>query len=332
MAVAGARRPLLLALRALGLGDFLTALPAFRALARAFPGHRRVLAAPPALAPLVALVPELDGLLPARPLEPLAPCEAPDVAVNLHGRGPQSHRVLLALRPARLLAFRHEEVSESGSGPAFAPAEHEVARWCRMLAAFGVAAHPRELELELELEDPPLAGPGYALLHPGAASGARRWPPARFAALARRLAGEGRRVLISGDARERPLAERIAGEAGLPPHAVTAGRFDLRGLATLVRDAALLVCGDTGVAHLATALGTPSVVLFGPVPPALWGPPAERPWHRALHRGGTGDPHAASVDARLLAIEVDEVLEAIAGLGARSHAAAAPHTRAGARA
>jgi ADP-heptose:LPS heptosyltransferase len=313
VAVAGPTRPLLLVLRALGLGDFLTALPAFRALARAFPEHRRLLAAPPALTPLAALVPELDALLPARPLLELALDEPPDLAVNLHGRGPESHRVLLATRPRRLLAFRHDLVSESFDGPVFAADEHEVTRWCRLLAAFGVPADPRELELELP--DPPLCEPGYALLHPGAASEARRWPPLRFAAVARRLARDGRRVLVSGDARERPLAEQVAREAGLAPHAVTAGRFDLRGLATLVRDASLLVCGDTGVAHLATALGTPSVVLFGPVPPGRWGPPPERGWHRALHRGGTGDPHGASVDARLLAIEVDEVLDAIAGLG-----------------
>nr|WP_249355415.1 glycosyltransferase family 9 protein [Nocardia farcinica] len=43
-----------------------------------------------------------------------------------------------------------------------------------------------------------------------------------------------------------------------------------------------MVCSDTGVGHLATAFGTPSVVLFGPNPPAWWGPPPQRRRHVAL--------------------------------------------------
>ena len=69
-----------------------------------------------------------------------------------------------------------------------------------------------------------------------------------------------------------------------------------------------MLCGDTGVAHLATAFGTPSVVLFGPTPPAEWGPPPERPQHVVLHRGGRGDPHADEPDPGLLAITVEDVL------------------------
>ena len=74
------------------------------------------------------------------------------------------------------------------------------------------------------------------------------------------------------------------------------------------------MCGDTGVAHLATALRTPSVVLFGPTSPALWGPPPDRPWHRALWAGTSGDPHGQRPDPGLLAIGVDQVTEALADL------------------
>jgi ADP-heptose:LPS heptosyltransferase len=88
-----------------------------------------------------------------------------------------------------------------------------------------------------------------------------------------------------------PGASRAA--PGLGPQAVLAGRTDLLGLSALVASARLLVGPDTGVAHLATAFGTPSVVLFGPTSPALWGPPADRPQHRALWAGRTGDNFAA---------------------------------------
>lgn len=68
------------------------------------------------------------------------------------------------------------------------------------------------------------------------------------------------------------------------------------------------------MAHLATALGTPSVVLFGPVSPVEWGPPPERRWHRVLWKRSTGDPHAGEPDPGLLKITVVEVLRALEDL------------------
>jgi ADP-heptose:LPS heptosyltransferase len=74
------------------------------------------------------------------------------------------------------------------------------------------------------------------------------------------------------------------------------------------------VSGDTGVAHLATAFGRPSVVLFGPTSPATWGPPPGRGEHRVLWSGRTGDPHGGRPHAGLLAIEPDAVLAELATL------------------
>jgi len=305
-----------LVLRALGLGDFLTAVPALRALGVALPEHRRLLAMPAALAPLARLAGVADDVIDVAPLAPLPPLpDPPDVAVNLHGRGPESHRILLATRPQRLLAFAHRDVPETAGAPGFRMDEHEVRRWCRLLEAYGIATDARCLDLlppgqRLRVSAPPSAR-GATVIHPGAASPARRWPAERFAAVARAERGSGRRVIVTGSADERALAWSVARAAGVDDRAVYAGRTSLLGLAALVAAAGRVVCGDTGVAHLATALQTPSVVLFGPTSPALWGPPTERPWHRALWTGRTGDPRATTLDEGLSMIGVADVLAAL---------------------
>ena len=293
--------------RALGLGDLLTAVPAFRALARAFPDHERVLAAPAALAPLVELIDGIDRLALAGELEPLrAELHQADVAVNLHGRGPQSHRIVLAAHPRGVLWFAHDAVPESAGAPRWRAGEHEVARWCRMLTEYGIPADPAELDLL-----PPRSRDDTTIIHPGAASAARRWPPERFAEVARVEVQRGRPVAITGTADERALAESVARLAGLPEACVLAGRTDLAELASLVGASGRVVCGDTGVGHLATALATPSVLLFGPTPPAEWGPPPDRPQHRVVWAGRTGDPHGDRPDPGLLSITVPEVLDAL---------------------
>ncbi len=303
-----------LALRALGLGDFLTGLPALRGLRRAFPGSHLMLAAPPALAPLVRLSRAADELVPAAPLEPLA-VDAPDVAVNLHGRGPESHQVLLATRPRRLIGFEHPAVPESRGLPAWIAAEHEVDRWCRMLDQSGVVTVRTQLRLAAPPGPPVAAAAGALLIHPGAAAPARRWPAERWAEVAKAELAAGRRVAISCGPDERQLAFTVASLAGLEESSIVSG--DLRELASAVGAASVIACGDTGVAHLATALGTPSVVLFGPLPPAEWGPP---PWHPhvALWAGRRGDPHGDALDAGLLAITPQQVVAAAGRLRRRA--------------
>jgi len=299
----------LLVYRTLGLGDLLTAVPALRALSRAFPDHHRVLATPRALARLVELTGAVDEVADAGPLAPLPPeLHDADVAVNLHGRGPQSHELLLAARPRRLIAFAQPALG--WAGPEWRAGEHEVARWCRLLEECGIAADPGDLRIAPPAVEPPDPARGATLIHPGAASGARRWPAERWAAVARAELAAGRRVAITGSAGERALAQAVAKAAGLSGDSVLAGRTSLLELAAAVASAARVACGDTGVAHLASALGTTSVVLFGPTPPAEWGPPLRGP-HVVLWAGRRGDPHATAPDPGLLAIRTDQVSAAL---------------------
>jgi ADP-heptose:LPS heptosyltransferase len=308
------RQPRLLVLRALGLGDLLTGVPALRALADGFRGYRLTLACPRELAPLALLTGAVAEVADAAgPVVPFSVGRAPELAVNLHGRGPESHRALLALEPGRLIAFACPAAGVE-QGPVWAEEEHEVHRWCRLLGESGIPADRSRIDLDPPAIRVPEPLRGLTIVHPGAAARARRWPRERFAAVARAQADEGRRVVVTGGPGERETADEVARLAGLPSGAVLAGRTALPVLAALVAAAERLVCGDTGVAHLATAFRTPSVVLFGPVSPSRWGPPPDRPWHRALWSGRTGDPHGAAVDPGLLSIEVVEVLEALGGL------------------
>jgi ADP-heptose:LPS heptosyltransferase len=310
----GAGRPILLVLRARGLGDFLTAIPAYRALAENFPRHRCILAAPAALTSLARLCRYFDGFLPFDALRALPPrLGRPDIAVNLHGPDPASHRILLETRPRRLLTFAREDGAGSLAGQAWRPREHDVERWCRLLAAYGVRANPYCLDIPAPRILPSTVR-GATLLHPGAGAGARRWPAERWVALARHEQAAGRQVIITGTLREQPLTRAIAAGAGLPGSAVHAGRTTLRGLVALVAAAGCVVSGDTGVAHLATALATPSLTLFGPSSPFEWGPPPYRPWHRVLWHGHIGDPDGERPDPGMLEITVPEVIESLAEL------------------
>lgn len=303
-------RPALLVLRALGLGDFLTSVPAIRAIARAFPDHYRVLAAPEYLAPLVRLSGGIDEVVDAAPLAPLPDdLGNVDVAINLHGRGPQSHRVLLQTHPRRLIAFANAEIPQSEGFPQWRADEHEIDRWCRLLHESGIPADANDLEIETP--GPDARSRGAIVVHPGAASESRRWPVDRWIELCARISREGYRIVMTGSSAEFRRCRFIARAAHLPIDAVLAGKTDLEQLAGIVASARAIVCGDTGVAHIATALRTPSVVLFGPTSPRYWGPPRNRSRHRVLWRGILGDPHAPYVDPGLASITVDEVLDAL---------------------
>jgi ADP-heptose:LPS heptosyltransferase len=312
-----------LVLRALGLGDLLTAVPALRALRRAHPGAHLVLAAPKQLAELVWLIDAVDELWPTAGLGALHwSGPPPRLAVNLHGSGPESIADLLAVRPRRMLTHRHRDHPDV-PGPAWCADRHEVDRWCRLTEYAGIAAD--RADLRLPRPDRPSPCAGAAIVHPGAASPARRWPPDRFAEVAAALAAGGNRVAITGSAAERGLALRVASAAGLPESAVLAAGTGLGELAAVVAEASLVLCGDTGIGHLATAYATPSVLLFGPTPPARWGPPAGSARHRVLWAGDVDDPYGDRPAPGLLRLTVPEVLEQVRQLRAGQFRAGRGH-------
>jgi ADP-heptose:LPS heptosyltransferase len=300
----------ILILRALGLGDFLTAVPAYRGLRRAFPDATITVAAPAVLEPLAMLTGAIDRLLPVNGLGELAAMwPPPELGVNLHGAGPESIRDLVATGARHMITYRHSEYP-SIAGPEWCDEVHEVERWTQLLILEGIPADPTELGLARPSELPVVSD--AVIVHPGASAEARRWPVSRFAEVARGLASAGHSVVITGSAGERIRCLAVALSAGLSSEWVFAGTLDLGELAALVANARLVVSGDTGIAHLASAYATPSVILFGPTSPTLWGPPAAGR-STVIWRGVTGDPHGRWVDPALLDIGAEEVLDAAQG-------------------
>jgi ADP-heptose:LPS heptosyltransferase len=291
-----------LVLRALGLGDTAAGIAALRGVRRAWPAGRIVLAAPSWYGGWLRGLGIVDEVLHTRGLARLDWPGGGHVAVNLHGCGPHSHHVLNATRPARLIAFRcgaagHEE------GPDWSWDEHEVVRWCRLVSYAGGPCSPEDLRL-------PRLAPvnGHIVVHPGAASAARRWPERRWREVVRSLVDRGHDVVVTGNRAERNLCTGIV--TGMPRARNLAGRLSVSALAELIAGATLLLAGDTGPAHLATAFGTPSVLLFGPTSPARWGPVIDVDRHVVLWHGGSGDPHADELDPALSRIEAGDVLAA----------------------
>ena len=357
---------MVLALRALGLGDALTGVPALRGLRRARPGSLLVLAGPPGPGELLRRRGVVDRVLPtdgvraldegavlaalAEHPEVLPPGRGVDLAVNLHGRGPQSARALRAVlddrgAPSAHLLGHRCPAAGLDDGPEWDERVPEVERWVRLVARAGGTCSAADLVLPPAgtqappaaptADDGPRSGPqsgpqgglgGAVVLHPGAASGSRRWPVDRWGAVAADLLVRGSRVVLTGGPAEAPLTAEVSRLAaarapGRDRPVDLAGRCDLEQLAGLLGAARALVCGDTGVAHLATALRTPSVLLFGPVPPSAWGPAVDGHLHPVLWPappgGHRGDPHGEQVDPVLAATTVQDVLAALAALPPR---------------
>jgi ADP-heptose:LPS heptosyltransferase len=147
---------------------------------------------------------------------------------------------------------------------------------------------------------------GFAVINPGAGWPSKLWPAERFAAVARHL---GRQhdlptaVVWAGDD-ERALAQQIVQESGSCTRMAPA--TSLTELAALLRRARLMVSSDTGPLHLAVAVGTPSIGLFGPMPAERNGPYGSQ--HIALQEvqltGGSRQRRNAS-NLSMLAIGVE---------------------------
>ena len=113
-------------------------------------------------------------------------------------------------------------------------------------------------------------------IHVGAGREIKQWPIDRFREVAKVLLQRGAALVFTGSAEDRAMVDAVT--AQLPPHSVLdlAGRLDVGALAAVIARLDLLLTVDTGPMHLASAVGTPVVAIFGPSDPARYAPTGPR--------------------------------------------------------
>lgn len=138
-----------------------------------------------------------------------------------------------------------------------------------------------ELDELLETAD---IGPRQPLvvIHPGAGTTVKRWTEEQWSSVGDALAGQlDATVVLTGTEREQPLIQEIAVRLSVPFYPL-AGDTSVRQLAALYQRAKIVLGPDSGPLHLAAAVGTPTVTLFGPADPVEFGPWGPRDRHLVL--------------------------------------------------
>ena len=205
--------------------------------------------------------------------------------------------------------------------------EHAAIRAARIAAEGDVTALPTRSSSPLHLRDVPGASTEvdqllqkhqieerFVVIHPGSGAAVKEWPAHRWRAVAEALANQGSQVVLTGSSSEAELCEAIAGSD--PRRVSLAGNTSLPVLAEIMRRAAIALGPDSGPLHLAVAVGTPSVHLFGPSDAGRYGPWGDPARHRVVSAGwscprcGDLSPHRGPGCGCMLAIQPDDVLDA----------------------
>ncbi len=296
--------PVVLVFRALQVGDMLCAIPALRVLRRRLPWARIILISLPWA---VQLLPRFEHLIdqvmpfpgyPGLPEQLPDPAKLPeflkqvrgmkaDLAIQLHGSGEISNTIVESFQPLSTVTCSRTNDTSRLPWPEHG---HEIHRCLAIVSALGAEIQDDTLEFpimpadiaELATTGLPdrLASADYVCLHPGARSADKQWPVACYADVGDALADQGLKVVLTGSASEWGLAEQVRQQMRQPA-LNAASAWSLGAMAALMRDAKLLICNDSGVSHLASALRLPSVVVFINTNPQRWAP-LDRKRHRVV--------------------------------------------------
>jgi len=272
------------------LGDIVHAVPLAAALRRALPRAAAIdWVVEEHYAGLLDMVPDLDRrivlrtrsrptLAAWRGLRRTLRAVSYDAALDVQGLG-KSALVARLSGARRVVGFRPPFLRERWAGWLYTETadagrpRHVIDRNLGILGALGVADRDWSFPIRVRAPNPIEAsrGSGYVVLNPNAAWATKRWSPECYGAVAEHVSCVHGLpcVVVWGPQDEARAAAVVAASGGV---AVLAPPTDLVALAALLRSAALVVSGDTGPLHLAAALGTPVVGLYGPSDPARNGP------------------------------------------------------------
>ncbi|HVB38163.1 MAG TPA: glycosyltransferase family 9 protein [Vicinamibacterales bacterium] len=250
-----------------------------------------------------------------------------DVALDLQGLL-KSAVLARASGAGRVIGFSTRYLRERLARPFYtevhepAGARHVIEKNLSMLEPLGIRQFKVEFPLDTtvsdvvrEVREKTGTGPEgrFVLLNPGAAWPNKRWPPERLGAVAAGLRDRHAlpSVVVWGPGEESLAGTVVGASAGA---AVLAPRTRIGDLVALTRAAALIVSGDTGPLHIATAVGTPIVGLYGPTSAARNGPwaAADVTVSRTALCGCHDKRRCRRPTPCLLDVPVDEVLDAVA--------------------
>ena len=284
------------------IGDFVLTLPAINAVRRAFPAELRLIGRPATLAlgPTASILDSEDPRL---------------IPLHRDGPLPPATRQLFAATE-RVLAYAVDAQQHFGrqlrravTGPVLLsdprpPADfrgHIVDHLLSPLRQWGLPVCDRTPHIELRPDDycyaETLASPPKVVIHLGSGSPAKCWPAANFHALASALQKRGWHTALLCGPVERERQITVDSLPALHPP-------DLRSLAGLLAKATLFIGNDSGPGHIAAAVGTPTLTLFGPTDPQLWAPHGKR---SQVLQAPAADiaaiPTAAAIDAALALLQ-----------------------------
>lgn len=297
-----------------GLGDAVLSTPVFPAVRKALPGAEIRLLSRAAWAPLFEADPDLNGVIryPGKYrgfFSLLAELRRfrPDITLVLHGNDPDiiplvylaGSRFIVRIptegtRYGFLLSNRQRQQDRTG-----VPGWHYIDNRLRVLDTLGIAAGQRfprvalsaaaGTEFRARMRER-LGGRAYWVMHARAADLYKNWPVEKTRALLEyaRSAYPALAVLLTGSGADRDALQSLA--AGIEDAHVVAGEFNIAETAACLMDAACVVAPDTGVLHLAAALGSPVVGLYASTSAALVGPRARARAPVIVQKGCSCEP------------------------------------------